>query len=226
METSALVMVFARLPEAGRVKTRLAASLGAGVAAGLYAAFVADLLARLRASGLRLSVGYSPSEAGEAVGRWLPGTDLFAQEGADLGERMKNAFMRAFAQGRQRVVLVGSDLPDLPARAFSRALEALETRDAVLGPARDGGYYLIGFTRRGFAPLVFSGPAWGGPDVLAHTQRLLSRAGASFSLLFPWSDVDTPQDLARLAERLAARPGDAPATAAFLAGLGLSKGPA
>ncbi|MBU2490241.1 MAG: TIGR04282 family arsenosugar biosynthesis glycosyltransferase [Proteobacteria bacterium] len=225
MEASdALVMVFARLPEAGRVKTRLAASLGDRAAAGLYAAFAADLLARLSASGVPLAVGFDPPEAGEAVGRWLPGKNLFPQEGADLGERMKNAFARAFARGVERAVLVGSDLPDLPARAIREALEALETRDAVLGPTPDGGYYLIGFTRRGFAPGAFSGPAWGGPDVFACTLRLLDKAGASVQLLFSWNDVDTAPDLVLLAKKLATRPGDAPATAAFLAGLG--RGPA
>jgi glycosyltransferase A (GT-A) superfamily protein (DUF2064 family) len=103
--------------------------------------------------------------------------------------------------GSSRAVLIGSDIPDLPESILSEAFRSLDDHDAVLGPARDGGYYLIGFRRDTFVPDVFRGIEWSTDRVFAETRRKLEQATRSVYLLPEWSDVDTPEDLRDLKER-------------------------
>jgi len=214
-----LALIFVRAPVPGRVKTRLAARLGDRAAAELYAAFGRDLVSHLEQAGIPFVLCFTPPEGRRAVEAWLPGRTLWPQQGRDLGQRMENAFSRSFAAGAKRVVLAGSDLPDLPSSIIREGLDALAAKKAVLGPAEDGGYYAVGFSRDMFVPAVFSGPRWGTDRVLSQTLGLLKNGGASVHLLPPWNDVDTPGDLEALAGRLAKNPKTAPETAACLARL-------
>jgi hypothetical protein len=114
----------------------------------------------------------------------------------DLGERLARAVGAAFVRGHRRVLVVGSDSPTLPSHLIAEALRRLEATDVVLGPAFDGGYYLLGLNR--LEPALFRDVPWSGPEVLAVTAERARAAGLEVSLLPFWYDVDEPADLARL----------------------------
>lgn len=196
-----MVLVFVRLPVPGRVKTRLGKAVGFEAAAKIYRAFAEDVLDTVKSAGFAFRVHFSPPGGCEAVRAWLGGVSLIPQRGGDLGERMRNALAGAFLRGAERAVLIGSDAPDLPKAALSNALDSLTKHDAVIGPASDGGYYLIGFSRKGFLPEAFSGPEWGTSGVLARTLEIIRGAGKTVHLLPLHSDIDTKEDLDRMMER-------------------------
>lgn len=187
------LIVFLKHPEAGAVKTRLIPLLGAEVAAGLYRALCEEvLLATVPRPGEyeRLAF-FSPPEAAEAVRMWLPGVRLLPQSGGDLGARMSAAFARAFERGARRVVIVGTDSPAVSRGTVAEALDALDEADVVVGPAEDGGYYLLALRQP--RPELFEGLAWSTPTVLEET---LARAGElRVRQLAGLRDIDTPGDL-------------------------------
>ena len=195
------IVIFVRYPEKGAVKSRLVPVLDEGLIVSLYESFVSDLLATLESSGHPFRIAFTPEERAEGIFRRFGRHDGFAQTGADLGERMKDAFQRCFADGFDSVVLIGSDIPDLPPEIFGEAFAALETRGAVIGPAADGGYYLIGFREETFVPGVFEGIAWSTAGVFAATLERLARAGVGVHRLPRRRDVDTPEDLRDLIRR-------------------------
>jgi hypothetical protein len=200
--SSSTVLFFLKQPVSGQVKSRLAAVLGGENALRLYRAFVEDMLATIDGAGLAHRVCVHPPAAIPAVASWLGHHRRYlSQEGEDLGERMANAFRGIFAEGISRAVLIGSDLPDLPAHLLTEALDVLGRHDAVIGPARDGGYYLIGFRRETFLPDAFPGIAWGGADVFEHTMERFRASGAGVHVLPTWNDVDTIEDLRDLVQR-------------------------
>lgn len=195
----------AKEPRPGRVKTRLCPPLSGEMAARCHEAFVTDTLARVAAAvagraDRELAVapgGAAPKlRALAAVGNWR----CVYQEGEDLGARMRSRLVAGVAEGK-RVILLGSDSPDLPAERILRAFSALEEAEVVVGPAIDGGYYLIGCRDR--VPDVFGqGIRWGGATVLKETLARLDASGTSVALLDPWPDVDDWPALVALAERL------------------------
>ena len=190
-------MVFAKAPEPGRVKTRLL--LPPETAAALHAAFVRDVVARHQRPGRRVTVW----RAGAQDHPLWAGLDarLANQVGADLGERMAHAFA-AELEGDARVVIIGTDSPTLPPRLVDEAFALLDEVPVVVGPACDGGYYLLG--ARGAVPPCFEGLAWGGDQVLLDTLDAL--AELPHRLLDFWYDVDRPADLALLRRHLRALP--------------------
>lgn len=203
---SALVVVMAKEPRPGRVKTRLCPPLSGEMAARCHEAFVTDTLARVAAAvasrGADRELAVAPSRGAPrlralaAVGGWR----CVDQDGEDLGARMRSRLVAGVAQGK-RVILLGSDSPDLPAERILRAVSALEEAEVVVGPAIDGGYYLIGCRDR--VPDVFGrGIRWGGATVLQETLARLDASGTSVALLDPWPDVDDWPALVALAERL------------------------
>src|SRR5688572_4893851 len=213
------VVVMAKYPQAGAVKTRLAASLGEQVAADVARAFVLDLHARLAAADIRAAWAYWPRES--PFDALLPGSEVFPQEGADLGERMAAAVSRAFAGGAPAAILLGADAPHVDLTAVAAAGKALESGvEVVIGPSEDGGYYLLGLRRP--RPELFGAIAWGGPGVYAATLARCVALDLEPLLLPVTFDVDEPADLRRLA-RLVAR-GDVvlPATEAALVRAGIS----
>ncbi|MFQ5733715.1 MAG: TIGR04282 family arsenosugar biosynthesis glycosyltransferase [Planctomycetaceae bacterium] len=214
--------IFAKHPQPGRVKTRLAAGLGDQRAAELYAAFVGDLIDRFGAAADRRILAYAPHEPEAAAyfrglcgGRFA----LWPQPSGDLGGRMRAFFADAFEGGAERVVLIGSDSPTLPVRYVQQAFDDLAVADCVLGPATDGGYYLIAMRR--IIPAAFNDVEWSGPRVLEQTVQRLRETGDSLRMLPVWYDVDSPADLKFLrAHRkglaAAGSPDAAPRTAAWL----------
>lgn len=192
------VAVFAKAPVPGTVKTRLAARLGAAAAAQLHAALVRHALTVALESGLGpVELWCAPDERHDffAECAWRFGARLRAQRGRDLGERMRDAFAAAHGEG-DALLLVGSDCPAMTPGVLRAAAEALAANDAVLGPAEDGGYVLIGLARD-CAP-IFEGVDWGSGAVLAQTRERLRGAGASWRELAPLWDVDRPEDYDRL----------------------------
>ena len=146
-------------------------------------------------------VAFTPDDARTEIEALVNGnnTSYTPQRGSDLGARMYNALLDAFTRGAHHVVLVGSDVPTLPASHISAALKLLESgRDLVLGPSEDGGYYLVGMTRDVRTTDVFSGIEWGTSDVLTTTLETADDVGLDTALVEPWYDVDTPVDLARI----------------------------
>jgi rSAM/selenodomain-associated transferase 1 len=206
----------ARYPEPGRVKTRLARVLGAEVAAALYRAFVLDLADRLAA--LPYPVTWAVDPPGAPFATLVPRASCRVQGDGDLGARMARSFAAEFAARPGPVAIIGADAPHLPAEALTEtALVLGRGADVVLGPADDGGYYLIGLARP--APALFTDIPWSTSAVLAATIAC-AEAGELRTRLLPGSfDVDEPGDLARLAALLARGDVNLPRTAAFLPGL-------
>lgn len=199
-----LLGLFVKHPTAGHVKTRLVPALGPDAAAALYAAFTEDVVARFRQVAARRVLAFGPDDAAArehfqqlAAGNY----ELWPQPDGSLGERL-HAFFHTHLATADRAVVIGSDSPTLPAEFAARALELLGERDCILGPAADGGYYLIALRRP--SPALFEGIDWGTPRVLEQTVERLQQAGLSLHLLPVWYDVDTPDDLAFLRGDLAA----------------------
>jgi rSAM/selenodomain-associated transferase 1 len=193
---SAALLLFVRAPEVGRVKTRLAAEIGADAALRVYRRLAEHAVAEARAlaPGAALRIHVTPADAIGAVHGWLGGEAVYLpQSEDDLGGRMRTAFAEAFAAGHGRVVIIGSDLPGLSADALRRAFAALDAHRAVVGPARDGGYWLLGL--REMVPGVFDGIAWSTDRVLAATLERLRAAGCEPALLEALGDVDRAEDL-------------------------------
>ncbi|WP_420127189.1 TIGR04282 family arsenosugar biosynthesis glycosyltransferase [Longimicrobium sp.] len=191
------MLVFVRAPQPGRVKTRLAAAIGDGAALRVYMRLAEHTLAQVRAvaaDGVAVRVHYAPPDAGDAVRVWLgEGPRYLPQAEGDLGVRMKDAFARAFAEGAERVVIVGSDLPEVSASLLRRAFELLDAHPAVVGPARDGGYYLLGL--RGMIEGIFQEIEWSTASVLGTTVERMRAAATEPALLEVLADVDTVDDL-------------------------------
>lgn len=185
--------IFARVPAPGEVKTRLVPPLSPDSAVELYRAFLGDLFERLVQTKSSPTVFYSGNEAGELAALMPKPWPLVAQVSGDLGARMVAAFDHLLAKPGDRAVIIGSDSPDLPLMYLKRAFQRLKHRDVVLGPAMDGGYYLIGLRAR--APKLFEKIAWGESTVFAQTTGVIAREGLSLSLLPPWYDVDDSRSL-------------------------------
>lgn len=214
------LVVLAKAPRPGLAKTRLAAEGRRTLeqAAQLARAFLEDTLASVRAASVeRRWLGFTPEDAAGEFAERAPDFERFAQARGDLGARIADAFERAFAAGAARAVVIGSDAPQLGAARIESALAELGRCELVLGPARDGGYYLIGLARP--RPELFEGLAWSTERVLAQTLAHAQRAGLRVALLDELDDIDGDAELRRLEEQLAQTPHLAPVTARALAEL-------
>lgn len=193
MSTQA-VLLFARLPERGRVKTRLARTVGDDVAVEFYAACVEHVLAQVH--GLRARRFVFVADPGDvpAMRRWV-GRDfeVLPQRGADLGARMKSAFEDVFGVGVRRAVVTATDTPELTADIVRQGLHALDAAPVVLGPSDDGGYYLLGM--QSVHDWLFDDMPWSTPDVLDQTRRRIAGAGLAHRELARLPDIDTEADL-------------------------------
>ena len=192
-----LLIVFVKYPEPGRVKTRLANGIGDTAAADVYRRLVALTMERSAPSvppDYDRIVYADPARSLECYRNWLTGAEGFAvQTGDSLGERMHTAFLNSFAGGYRKVCLIGSDCPDVGASLIEEAFSLLDGCDTVLGPAEDGGYYLLALTRD-IEP-IFTGIDWGTERVMQQTLARLDTARVSRSLLPRLRDVDRVEDL-------------------------------
>ncbi len=192
--------LFAKWPEPGQVKTRLAADTSPEFACAVADALLDDALALLAAAECRRVLAFSPPESAKAFAARAAGRcELAPQCAGDLGARLAEFFAARFQEGAKRVVVIGTDSPLIGRDHIRRAFEALSERDIVIGPAADGGYYLIGGTPR--LPLaVFQGIDWSTRNVLA--QTVARRGSATLDLLETSCDVDTLADWRVLCRRL------------------------
>lgn len=215
------LIVLAKAPAAGATKTRLCPDLTPEEAAAFAAASLVDTLAVARGvPGCTLRLAHPPG-AGEALATLL-GEDLpltFAVPPGDVGTAMCAAIARALDDGATRVALIGSDLPSLPPAHIAAAFARLDDgADIVLGPAEDGGYYLIAATAP--HPTLFAGIPWSTDAVYARTAERVCACGLSLATLPPWYDIDGAEDLRRCMADLAADPcHPATATRAFFAAM-------
>ncbi|NTV13332.1 MAG: glycosyltransferase [Desulfobulbaceae bacterium] len=196
------LIIFTRFPAAGTTKTRLIPALGAAGAADLQRRLSERIVQRGRElaarRGVRLEIWHAGGDPGQ-VEAWL-GRDLrlVAQGGGDLGARMARAFAAAEQEDCRRVVLVGADCPALSVAILQGAFTALADHDLVLGPARDGGYYLLGLSCP--ASEIFQAQPWGENSLLRSTLACAARLGLATQLLEELADVDRPEDLQHLGD--------------------------
>jgi len=195
------LLLFTRYPEAGRTKTRLIPLLGAEGAARLQRVLTEKIL--LQAKALEERLGIQPvihydGGSRKKMEAWLgPGTYIPQVQG-DLGSRMQAAFIHAFAAGAGNAVLIGSDIPEISTSLLAEAFAALINSEVVIGPSRDGGYYLIGMRATAaekLYPLIFAEMVWSTGEVFAITRSRLLQAACIPALLPVLNDIDTPEDL-------------------------------
>jgi rSAM/selenodomain-associated transferase 1 len=194
-----LVLVFVRPPRSGEVKTRLAATVGDQAALAVYRWLAERTLQALTRSPRAWAVRAVVAGEVNALGGWRALVDeVRAQSEGDLGVRMKEAMGAALREGYERVVIVGTDCPALDAATVRAAMEALREVPAVIGPALDGGYYLIGGRE---ALLVFDGVRWSTEVVAAETRARLAQARLPWRELPAAADIDRAEDLCHLTAR-------------------------
>jgi rSAM/selenodomain-associated transferase 1 len=187
----------AKAPVTGQVKARLLPALSAEEAAELARALLVDQLRHLEK--LDATDGYlffAPDEGRALMVELAPPCfRLFSQHGDDLGSRMEAIFSKLFATGHQNIVLIGGDLPPVPLGFFAEAYAFLRSSNqrVVLGPSRDGGYYLVGCNQP--IPGIFRNMSWSHHEVLAQTRKRLTGMNVDYHLLPGWFDIDTPDDL-------------------------------
>lgn len=217
MVSDRCLVLFTKPAIPGRVKTRLIGDLSAEQAASLHAAFLDDLVERLRRGRYDLRIAWAVEEGAE-----LPDSPVAAlrQRGADLGERLFRG-LSACADGHAAVAAIGSDHPDLPLERVEMAFERIAGgAPVVLGPAADGGYYLIALRCDRLHRELFERIDWSTPRVLAQTVDRCRARGLEPALLDSWADVDQPADLRRLAASMAAGGASCPRTRDLLASWG------
>jgi len=214
-----VLAVMVKPPLPGSVKTRLVPLLTPEEAAGLYRSFMRDLFTNLAGADLDMEtfIAAAPPAVYEDFRGILPeGAGFFRQEGQGLGDRIFNVFKTLENKGVSRAVVIGSDSPDLPPRFINDARSILIDPDVdmVLGPAQDGGFYLIGASLP-LSGVIFHDIPWSGPEVLEKTIERAREAGLGVRLLGLWHDIDRPEDLALLMSGQGA-----PESRAFIKALG------
>ena len=195
----AAIVVMAKAPRPGEVKTRLSPALSPIDAAALSRCFLLDTVALARRlDRVVIAIAYTPSDARIVFEETCPGVFLVPQWGDDLGARLAGAFEQLFALGFASVVAIGADTPTLPLAYLETALALVRDPrvDVVLGPSTDGGYYLIGM--RALQHGLFQDIPWSTGRVFAETLRRTERAGITTACLASWRDVDTVEDLRAL----------------------------
>lgn len=199
MPTPSIVILFAKIPAKGRVKTRLAQDFDPDFILRLYESMLLDTIDMLKDSGFPFRICIHPPDAIEEARKRLGSDHAFMpQTGDGLGERMEQAFVRVFSEGFREAILIGSDIPGLSSGTVREAFASLSRHDAVIGPANDGGYYLIGFTRGTFSPEIFHSMQWSTPAVFRETLRRLASASRFVHVLPECIDLDTREDLITL----------------------------
>ncbi len=195
------ILLYVKYPDPGHVKQRLIPLLTPQAAADLYRCFVADTLATLHRLPHPFTICYNPTHSQHDYEAWLGPHDYQPQDGPDLGARMHHSFTHAFTTGTDKAVLIGSDTPDLPPKLIQQAVDCLNTHDIVLGPALDGGYYLIACKQDRYLSDLFTNIPWSTPTVLQTTLDTIHRNHHTVFQIPTWQDIDTPKDLNRLIQR-------------------------
>ena len=183
-----LLIVFVKNIKLGSVKTRLAKTVGNDVAFTIYKELVKITEKVTGNIDVAKRIYFSDKIVNT---KWI-GTEKRVQKGIDLGKRMENAFKEGFNDGYKKIVLIGSDLPDISTNIIEQGFAVLEKKEVVFGPAEDGGYYLVGLTKP--TSLIFKNKRWSTPNLLETTINELQTKNIEVSLLKVLNDVDTFED--------------------------------
>ena len=198
MSSPNLLLIFVKAPRKGQVKTRLAAYIGEDLALRMYQAMVEDLLENVRESHhYDIQIMVWPEKSEEEVRNWLqwPGV-IASQIQGDLGIKLNHAFGKGFNQGFKRIIIIGSDLPGISSSLITQCFQKLQQYPLVLGPAWDGGYYLIGLNST--QPQLLTKVSWSTPEVLAETIDRAQQANLPYYLLKEMRDIDEYEDVLAL----------------------------
>ena len=207
----AALLVFAKVPRPGDVKTRLTPTLRPAQAARLYTAFLRDTLRQVRSLQADVRLYVAPPLPDEGFDSLPPDVSLHEQEGDGLGDRMRRAFQETLDEGYNQVLVMGSDHPTLPLSFLREAFRALEEHESVcVGPTEDGGFYVLGMSA--FYPELFDDMNYSHSEVFSDTMVRVEETSARVTVLPQWYDVDTPKDLKRMLSDLEEGPADAPNT--------------
>ncbi len=198
------LVIFAKAPIPGQVKTRLCPPLTPDEAATLHGSFVLDTLERTKAAAAKfklpidryMACAPSSTHVFFKIMEERQGVRLIDQVGEDIGARMHQTFATLFTKGYRQVIMVGTDVPSLPLSQYKQTCTLLASHDLVLGPALDGGYYLIGLKQP--TPSLFADIPWSTEHVLARTKEQAETLGLTLATIDPWRDVDTAEDLRAL----------------------------
>ena len=190
------ILFFVKYPEKGKVKSRLSKKLNQNFTVDLYKMFVEDLLITLNKTEYNKIVCYYPETYIEKFKNWLgKNYNFYPQHGKNLGQRMKSCFEFAFNKDFEKVIVIGSDSPDLSHNIFKKAFSSLNENDSVIGPTYDGGYYLLGFKKNRYSPNVFEKINWGTKTVFKETMNKLKNEYLKTEVMSYWRDIDTLDDL-------------------------------
>ncbi len=192
------LIIFVKYPEPGKVKTRIAKAVGNEKAADLYFSLASHVVNEVTGSdGFKVSIAFTPQSRESLIKNWLNKDELdyFPQNGRTLGERISGAFERSFANGFKNAAVIGSDCAELDHRTIKTAFSHLSNgSDCVIGPAHDGGYYLIGLRDKNF-PYIFEDISWSSASVFDETVKKLTSLDLKFSVLRKLSDIDNAGDI-------------------------------
>lgn len=175
-EKTSCILLFIKYPKKGHVKNRLAKDITQENAVNLYKKFVIDIISTVQQIKTTLILCHHPSTMLPQFQKWLgQHQNYIPQKGNNLGERMTYCFKYVFNKGFQRAILIGSDSPDIPKKILTNALNQLQKNDIVIGPATDGGYYLIGFNQTTFLPQIFESITWSNSTVYKQTKEKIEK---------------------------------------------------
>jgi uncharacterized protein len=207
MYTNCRLLLFTRYPEAGKTKTRLIPELGAEGAALLQKRMTERVVAQAnllgRRAGIKTVVHYDGGSR-EKMTSWLESVDCVEQVDGELGLKMRSAFEHTFCGETDTAVLIGSDIPDITADLLKQAFASLLTKDVVIGPSQDGGYYLIGLVANHASelfPLLFEEMPWSTRELFSTTVNRIEKAGYDVAILPILKDIDLPADLSFAKEK-------------------------
>jgi rSAM/selenodomain-associated transferase 1 len=204
------LIIFVKTPVAGLVKTRLQPQISPEDSAELYTAFLKDIDHKFYdRDDFDSWYAVSPENfQNEVLAQIIHLDNYFLQEGKNLGECMNNAFQAMFMKGYEKIVLIGSDLPSITTDIVSQALQNLESKDCVIGPSKDGGYYLIALNSPMSA--LFENLPWSSSEVLEKTIEILDKNGLTYTLLSEFEDIDTNKELVSFYQSLKNNPKNHP----------------
>ena len=190
------LIIFIKYPEPGKVKTRLAHDIGESEAARIYS-YMAEIIVKNTTDRKNYNtfIFYYPPGKETEIRNWFGNEEIeyFSQTGSTLGEKISNAFEKVFSMGVKKAVIIGSDCVDVGKETVNTAMGSLKNNDVVLGPAEDGGYYLLGLNRH--RPEIFRDIEWSTGEVLNQTVENINNNNLSYSLLETLKDIDTVDDL-------------------------------
>lgn len=194
-KNKASILVFAKYPKEGKVKTRLAKTVGDKKAAQIYSTIAKELINTIKEiNSVNKYIFYSEKHEKDLVIKWINENFLFAlQKGNDLGERMKNSFKLVFGHEAKKAIIIGTDVPELDSEILNKAITKLDKYDIALGPSPDGGFYLLGMKK--YNPKIFEGITYSTNSVLSETIKKIEDEKLTYFLLEPVQDIDTEEEL-------------------------------